>query len=415
MARLNSHFLKLAAGYLFPEIGRRVRAYQAEHPDLAARVIRCGIGDVTEPLPPAAIRAMHKAVDELSQRSTFRGYGPETGYDFVREAIVKADFSPRGCDVAADEVFLSDGSKPDCSAIIEILGDDNVVAVPDPVYPVYVDTNVMAGHTGPFRDGRYEGLLYLESSADMGFVARPPDAHADIVYLCFPNNPTGAVATRDQLAEWVAWARAHHALIMFDAAYEAFITDPSIPHSIYEIPGARECAIEFRSFSKLGGFTGVRAGYTVVPRGLMATASDGSCHTLHALWHRRWATCSNGVSWPVQCAVAALCQPEGRAEAMSLVRFYLENARLLSAALQGAGHRVFGGVNAPYVWADCPAGMSSWETFDFLLHEAQVVVTPGSGFGRCGEGYFRVSAFNSRDNCDEVCRRVAALATARAR
>ncbi|MDA0802877.1 MAG: LL-diaminopimelate aminotransferase [Planctomycetota bacterium] len=413
MARLNHHFLKLTTGYLFPEIARRVARFEQDRPEAAARIIRCGIGDVTEPLPAAALEAMHAAVDELSRRETFRGYPPATGYDFVREAIVDGDFHPRGCDIGADEIFLSDGSKPDASAILEILGCDNVIAVADPVYPVYVDTNVMAGHTGEALTGgdagRYGGIVYLDTGADNGFIASPPTAHADIAYLCFPNNPTGAVATRAQLESWVRWARDHDALILFDAAYEAFITDPSIPHSIYEIPGAREVAIEFRSFSKIGGFTGVRAGYTVVPKGITGSAPDGGRHSLHALWSRRWATCSNGVSWPVQRGVAALYTDLGRRQTSELVRFYLENARLLSESLRAAGLRVWGGVNAPYVWASCPAGFSSWQTFDLLLGEAQVVVTPGSGFGRCGEGYFRVSAFNGRENVIEAGKRMAAL------
>ncbi len=414
MARLNHHFLKLSAGYLFPEIARRVASFEKECPDLAPRVIRCGIGDVTEPLPRAAVEAMRAAVDEMGARDTFRGYPPATGHDFVRHAIAEGDFRSRGCDISPDEIFLSDGSKPDASAILEILGDGIRVAVADPVYPVYVDTNVMAGHTGAALTGadagRYAGILYLDTGAADGFVAAPPSAHADIAYLCFPNNPTGAVATRSQLQAWVDWAHRQDAILIFDAAYEAYITDPAIPHSIYEIPGAREVAIEFRSFSKVGGFTGVRAGYTVVPTSLLASSIDGSRHPLHALWSRRWATCSNGVSYPVQRGAEALYSYAGRAQCRALVEFYLENARLLSSSLREAGLRVFGGVNAPYVWATCPDGLTSWQAFDLILRELQVVVTPGSGFGRCGEGYFRVSAFNSRENVLEVGARLKTLA-----
>ncbi len=413
MAHLNHNFLKLTAGYLFPEIARRVAAFERECPELAPRVIRCGIGDVTEPLPDAAIQAMQAAVGELGRRETFRGYPPATGHEFLRSVIADGDYRSRGCDISAEEVFVSDGSKPDASAILEILGDDNTIAVADPVYPVYVDTNVMAGRTGDALTGkdagRYAGIIYLDTSAADGFVAAPPSTHADIAYLCFPNNPTGAVATRSQLQAWVDWARQHEAILMFDAAYEAYITDPSIPHSIYEIPGARDVAIEFRSFSKVGGFTGVRAGYTVVPTSLTASSADGSRHALHALWSRRWATCSNGVSYPVQRGAAALYSEAGRAQCRGLVEFYLENARLLSESLRHAGLRVFGGVNAPYVWTTCPNGLTSWQAFDLMLRELQVVVTPGSGFGRCGEGYFRVSAFNSRENVVEVGARLQTL------
>ncbi len=411
MAHINEHFLKLSAGYLFPEIARRVQSFAQAHPEQGARIIRCGIGDVTEPLPPSVIAALHAGVDDLATRERFRGYGPATGHEFVRAAIAHGDFRSRGIDMADDEIFLSDGSKPDASAILEILGDRNRIAVPDPVYPVYVDTNVMAGHTGEAREGgRYDGLVYLPGTPDNGFVVEPPSEAVDLAYLCFPNNPTGAVATRDQLQAWVRYARSHGTLLLFDAAYEAYVRDESAPRSIYEIDGARECAIEFRSFSKNGGFTGLRCGFTVVPKSLFGTAPDGERLPLHRLWSRRWATCSNGVSWPVQCAAAALYTEAGTRDTRSLTDFYLENAGLLRSAVNHLGLRHWGGTNAPYLWVECPQGRSSWEAFDLLLRDAQVVVTPGAGFGQCGEGFFRVSAFNSRENIHAVCARLSVLA-----
>ncbi|MSR29511.1 MAG: LL-diaminopimelate aminotransferase [Phycisphaerales bacterium] len=416
MFRVNDNFLKLSAGYLFPEIARRVAAFTEANPAVAGRIIRCGIGDVTEPLPRAAIDAMRNAVDELAQRETFRGYPPPTGYDFVRAAIAEGDLRARGCDIADDEVFLSDGSKPDASAILEILGQGNRVAITDPVYPVYADTNVMAGNSGvALEGGGYEGFVYLPCTAANGFSPALPTERVDVVHLCSPNNPTGTVLDRETLTRWVSAARSNGWLIMFDAAYEAFIRDDSIPHSIYEIEGARECAIEFRSFSKVGGFTGVRAGYTVIPKSLLGATSDGSRVALHGLWLRRWATCSNGVSWPVQCAVAALYSHEGRMQTRALTDFYLANAALLADACERLGLRTVGARNSPYVWTACPAGLSSWETFDLLLREAQVVTTPGAGFGRCGEGFIRISAFNSRANAEEVARRLTVLASVSAR
>jgi LL-diaminopimelate aminotransferase len=411
MARVNEHYLKLSAGYLFPEIARRVKAFADANPTLGARIIRCGIGDVTEPLPAAACAAMHEAVDELSRRETFKGYGPGTGYDFVRSAIAEHDFRSRGAHVEDDEIFLSDGSKGDCGAILEILGADNRIAITDPVYPVYVDSNVMWGHTGPARaDGRYEGLIYLPGTPANGFVAEIPSQPVDLVYLCFPNNPTGSTIDRPRLTAWVEWARKHRAVILFDAAYEAYVRDPSLPRSIFEIPGARECAIEFRSFSKSGGFTGVRCGYTVLPKDLKASTSDGREIALHGLWTRRWNTRSNGVSYPVQKAAAALYTPQGKAEVAKLVEHYMGNARILRDGVRKLGLDVWGGENAPYVWVACPKGVSSWDMFDRLLREAQVVVTPGAGFGSCGEGFFRISAFNSRANVEEAVRRLAAVA-----
>lgn len=410
MAYINEHFQKLAAGYLFPEIARRVHAFAEANPTLASRIIRCGIGDVTEPLPSAVIKAMHEAVDELAHRDTFKGYGPATGYEFVREAIASNDFRARGARIDPDEIFLSDGSKPDCSAFLEILGAGNTVAVCDPVYPVYVDTNVMAGNTGgAVEGGGYEGLVYLPGTPENGFVPAVPDRTVDVIYLCFPNNPTGAVITHAQLKTWVEYARATDALILYDAAYEAYIRDPALPRSIFEIPGAEQCAVEFRSFSKNGGFTGVRAGYTVVPKTVTARTRAGERAALHPLWTRRWSTCSNGVSWPVQRAVAALYTPEGKQQVKALVDFYMENARLLRAAVTAQGLRAWGGEHAPYVWVQCPRGQESWQVFDLLLREAQLVVTPGAGFGRHGATFFRISAFNSRENVEEAGRRLAVL------
>jgi LL-diaminopimelate aminotransferase len=411
MAYLNENYLKLQAGYLFPEIARRVREFCDANPEGARRLIRCGIGDVTEPLPRAAIEAMKRAVEELGRRETFRGYGPEQGYEFLRSAIAQNDYRGCGIDVAEDEIFLSDGSKCDCGYILDILGDQNKVAITDPVYPVYVDTNVMAGHTGPARkDGSYEGIVYLPCTAENNFVPEPPGEHADLIYLCFPNNPTGAVASREQLARWVEYARDHDALILFDAAYEAYISDPAIPHSIFEIGGARECAIELRSFSKNGGFTGVRCGFTVVPKTLLARTESGKKLPLHSLWYRRWSTKANSVSYPVQRGAEALYSSEGRREVRTLIDHYMTNATILREACVKAGMKVFGGVNAPYIWVKTPASRTSWQMFDQLLGEANVVVTPGSGFGAQGEGYFRVSAFNSRQNAEEVARRLRTLA-----
>ncbi len=408
MATLNANFLKLKAGYLFPEIARRVRTYSEAKPELAARIIRCGIGDVTEPLPTAAIRAMHAAVDELACRETFKGYGPEQGYEFLRQAIVDNQFA--GLGIAADEVFISDGSKCDTGNILDIFGKGNIIAITDPVYPVYVDTNVMAGNTGDAdARGAFGGLLYLPCNAANGFVADVPQAHADIIYLCFPNNPTGAVATRGQLEAWVAYARANDAIILFDAAYEAFIQDPAIPRSIFEIEGARDCAIEFRSFSKNGGFTGVRCAYVVMPKSVTASDGMGGRVPLHQLWSRRHSTKFNGASYPVQMAAAAIFSDDGKAQVAALIDHYMGNAKLLREACASAGLPVYGGVNAPYVWVGCPAGLSSWDMFDKMLSEAQVVITPGSGFGSAGEGYFRISSFNSRANVEEVCRRLPAL------
>jgi LL-diaminopimelate aminotransferase len=407
MAYLNENYLKLQAGYLFPEIARRVRDFCEANPEAAKRLIRCGIGDVTEALPRAAIDAMKDAVEELGHRETFRGYGPEQGYEFLRSTIAQRDYRDRSIDVADDEIFVSDGSKCDCGFILDILGRQNKVAVPDPVYPVYVDTNVMAGHTGPARkDGSYEGIVYLPCTPENNFVPEPPGEHVDLVYLCFPNNPTGAVATREQLTRWVEYASEREVLVLFDAAYEAYISQPEIPHSIFEIPGARECAIEFRSFSKNGGFTGVRCGFTVMPKSVLARTESGKKLPLHPLWRRRWSTKSNSVSYPVQRGAEALYSSAGRKEVRTLIEHYMGNAKILRDACAAAGMQVYGGVNGPYLWVKTPPGLTSWQMFDRMLHELNIVITPGAGFGAQGEGFFRLSAFNSRDNGEEVARRL---------
>ncbi|MFA7270752.1 MAG: LL-diaminopimelate aminotransferase [Sterolibacterium sp.] len=408
MTYINEHYLKLAAGYLFPEIGRRVKAFCDANP--AANVIRMGIGDVTEPLAPAVIKAMHAGVDELAVRSSFKGYGPEQGYDFLREAIAKNDYQARGAAIDADEIFVSDGSKCDSGNILDVFGDDNVIAVLDPVYPVYVDTNVMAGHTGPAdASGRYGGLVYLPVTADNDFVPELPKQKVDLIYLCYPNNPTGVVATKEMLKRWVEYAQKNGSVILYDAAYEAFITDPAIPHSIYEIDGAREVAIEFRSFSKTAGFTGARCAFTVIPTDLKGKTRDGREISIHSLWNRRHCTKFNGVSYPVQKGAAAIYSPEGKRQVRETIDFYLGNAKVVREALTKLGLKVYGGVNAPYVWLKTPGNLSSWDFFDKLLHEAHLVGTPGSGFGACGEGYFRLSAFNSRANVEAAVGRFAKI------
>ena len=408
MTYINDHYLKLTAGYLFPEIGRRVQAFCDKNP--AANVIRLGIGDVTEPLAPVVIQAMHAAVDELAVRSSFRGYGPEQGYDFLRDAIAQNDYQARGAKVDADEIFVSDGSKCDSGNVLDVFGADNVIAVVDPVYPVYVDTNVMAGHTGAAdASGRYAGLVYLPVTADNDFVPELPKKPVDLIYLCYPNNPTGVVATRETLKRWVDYAQQNGAVILYDAAYEAYITDAAIPHSIYEIDGAREVAIEFRSFSKTAGFTGVRCAFTVVPKDLKGKAKDGREVAIHSLWNRRHCTKFNGVSYPVQRGAAAIYSPEGKRQVRETIDFYLANAKLVREALTKLGLKVYGGVNAPYVWLKTPGAMSSWDFFDKLLQQAHLVGTPGSGFGASGEGYFRLSAFNSRANIEEAVKRFAKI------
>jgi LL-diaminopimelate aminotransferase len=410
MAYLNENYLKLQAGYLFPEIARRVREFCDANPEAAKKLIRCGIGDVTEPLPRAAVEAMQRAVDELGKRETFRGYGPEQGYEFLRSTIAQVDYRDRKIDIEDDEIFVSDGSKCDCGYVLDILGDQNKIAITDPVYPVYVDTNVMTGHTGPARkDGSYEGIVYLPCTAESNFVPEPPKEHVDLVYLCFPNNPTGAVASREQLARWVKYAREHEALLLFDAAYEAYVSQPDIPHSIFEISGARECAIELRSFSKNGGFTGVRCGFTVMPKLLLARTENGRRLPLHPLWHRRWSTKANSVSYPVQRGAEALYSSEGRKQVRALIEHYMGNAAILREACAKIDMKAYGGVNAPYIWVKTPDGLTSWQMFDRMLRDLNVVITPGSGFGAQGEGYFRISAFNSRANAEEVARRLQKL------
>jgi LL-diaminopimelate aminotransferase len=403
MIRINENYTKLAASYLFADIARRVNAYTSANPDKP--VIRLGIGDVTEPLPPACIEALHAATDEMAKRATFKGYGPEQGYPFLRDIVARHDYADRGCRIEPDEIFISDGAKCDCGNIQEIFSVDARLAIPDPVYPVYVDTNVMAGRTGPNVNGRYEGILYLDSTAANGYVPAVPTAPADLIYLCFPNNPTGVVATKAQLTAWVEYARRNKAVILFDSAYEAYIRDPAIPHSIYEIEGARDVAIEFRSFSKTAGFTGTRCAYTVVPKTVMAWDAAGKPHPLHSLWNRRHTTKFNGVSYPIQKAAAAAYSAEGTRQTRALADFYLGNAELIRAAMGRLGLKCVGGDNAPYIWVD--VGRESWAFLDLLLEKAQVVCTPGAGFGKCGEGHVRISAFNSRENVEKALARIA--------
>ena len=407
MAKLNNHYLKLKAGYLFPEIARRVNLFTDNNPDGAKQIIRCGIGDVTEPLPLAAREAMKAAIDELGNRETFKGYGPEQGYDFLRSAIARGDYQDNGIKVEDDEIFVSDGSKCDTGNILDIFGNNNKIAITDPVYPVYVDTNVMAGNTGEANErGAYEGIYYMPCNAENGFVPEIPKERVDLIYLCYPNNPTGATATKDQLKEWVDYAKANGSIILYDAAYQAFIKDENVPRTIYEIDGARDCAIEFRSFSKNGGFTGVRCAFTVVPKELMAEDDKGEKRSLHPLWSRRQSTKFNSVSYPVQKAAEALYTEEGKNQVSSLISHYMENAALLSSACTEIGLSVYGGENAPYVWVACPESVDSWGMFDKMLNEANVVITPGAGFGEAGEGFFRISAFNSKENVETVCERL---------
>ncbi|MHB1185910.1 MAG: LL-diaminopimelate aminotransferase [Desulfobulbia bacterium] len=405
MTLINENYLKLKAGYLFPEIGRRVKGFTDANPD--ARVIRLGIGDVTQPLAPAVIKAFHDGVDDLARGASFHGYGPEQGYDWLSTIIIEKSYQPLGVDLLPSEVFISDGSKCDSANILDIFALANTVAICDPVYPVYNDTNVMIGRTGEADDkGYYEGLVYLPCTEANNFTPAIPKEKVDIIYLCYPNNPTGMVATRAELKAWVDYANAQGSIIFFDAAYEAYITEPGIPHSIYEIEGAKTCAIEFRSFSKTAGFTGVRCGLTVVPEQLTATTTSGEKIALNRLWNRRQCTKFNGVSYPVQRAAAAVYSDEGWAQVQETISFYMENARLIREGLSSAGITCYGGVNAPYIWLKTPEGMKSWDFFDKLLNECHVVGTPGSGFGPSGEGYFRLSAFGSRENVQEAIRRI---------
>jgi LL-diaminopimelate aminotransferase len=404
MIRINENYRKLQSSYLFSEIAKRVVAYQQANPHID--IIKLGIGDVTRPLPEACIRAFHEGVDEMARDATFKGYGPEQGYPFLREAIAVNDFQCRNAHIDPSEIFISDGSKCDTANIQELFAIDIKVAIPDPVYPVYLDTNVMAGRTGIFKEGRYGGLVYMPSTRANGFIPSFPEEPVDLIYLCFPNNPTGATIGRDDLAQWVEFARDNQALILFDAAYEAFIRDDSLPHSIYEIEGAQEVAIEFRSFSKTAGFTGTRCAYTVVPKACRAYDSDGSLHDLNALWNRRHTTKFNGVSYPVQKAAAAVYSPEGRSQTKALIDYYLKNAALIREKMSALGFDLIGGKNSPYIWVN--TGGDAWEFFDKLLTRAGVVCTPGPGFGRCGEGYVRISAFNDFEKVEQAMERIRA-------
>ncbi len=405
MAFINEHYLKLQAGYLFPEIGRRVSDFKSAHPE--RKVIDMGIGDVTQPLVPSVIKAFHEGVDEMARIETFKGYGPEQGYGFLRESIAQNAYLSRGVEIHAGEIFISDGSKCDTGNIQEIFGHENKIAICDPVYPVYSDTTVMAGKTGSRKkNGYYEGIIYMPCTEENRFIPELPEEVPGLIFLCFPNNPTGAVATKEELKKWVDYAIAHKSIILYDAAYEAFIQEESIPHSIFEIEGAKRVAIEFRSFSKTAGFTGTRCAFTVIPEELVAYDSKGKTHPVKKFWNRRQATKFNGVSYPVQKAAAAVYTEKGQKEVRELIAYYLENARLMDESLQTAGFKVFGGKNAPYIWMKTPNNIPSWDFFDKLLNEAQVVGTPGSGFGPSGEGYFRFSAFANRENVLEAMERI---------
>jgi LL-diaminopimelate aminotransferase len=404
MAQVNENFLKVSESYLFVEVARRIRAYQEAHPE--AQIIKMGIGDVTRPIVPAVINALHKAVDEMGTAEGFHGYGPEQGYAFLRETILKHDYTDRGLKLEADEIFISDGAKSDTGNIGDILGTDNTVAVTDPVYPVYVDTNVMGGRAGDFLDGRYSKITYMPCTRENGFVPALPDHRVDIIYLCFPNNPTGTTLTRDQLKVWVDYALENDSLILFDAAYEAFITEPDVPHSIYEIPGAERCAIEFRSLSKTAGFTGLRCGYTVVPKTVTAAKADGTRVPLNKLWNRRQSTKFNGTAYIIQRAAEAVFSPEGQAQITANIEYYRANAQLMKETFAAIGIEAFGGVNSPYVWIKTPNGLGSWEFFDRLLDECHVVGTPGVGFGPSGEGYFRLTAFATHEATAEAMQRI---------
>jgi LL-diaminopimelate aminotransferase len=405
VAKINDNYLKLKAGYLFPEIGRRVRAFAEANP--TAKVIRLGIGDVTRPLPPAILEAFHDAVDDLARVESFAGYGPEQGYDWLVDTIIEKSYRPLGVELKTSEMFISDGSKCDCANILDIFALENTVAIGDPVYPVYNDTNVMIGRTGEADEkGYYKGIVYMPCTEANHFVPALPTEKVDIIYLCFPNNPTGAIATREELKKWVDYARANDAIILFDAAYEAFITQPGYPHSIYEVEGAKKCAIEFRSFSKTAGFTGVRCGLVVVPEELVGRTSTGEPYSVNKLWLRRQTTKFNGASYPVQRAAAAVYSDEGWAQTKEIIDYYMENARIIREGMKEAGLTVYGGVNAPYIWLKTPDGMSSWDFFDKLLTECHVVGTPGSGFGPSGEGFFRLSAFGNRDNVIDAVERI---------
>lgn len=406
MVLVNENYLKLPGSYLFSEIARRVNQFKKDHPE--ADIIRMGIGDVTRPLPPAVIGAMHKAVDEMGNQATFRGYGPEQGYEFLAQKIMENDFLPRGVELAVDEIFISDGAKTDTANFQEIFGIDNIFAVTDPVYPVYVDSNVMAGRTGGANaKGQFDKIVYLPCNEGNGMKPALPATRADLIYLCYPNNPTGMTLSKEELKKWVDYAKENQSIILFDAAYEAFIREEGVPRSIFEIEGAREVAVEFRSFSKTAGFTGTRCAYTIVPKDLVAYDAKGEAHNVNKLWLRRQTTKFNGVSYPIQAAAAAVYSEEGKKQVKETIDYYMENARIIREGLQKAGFKVFGGVNAPYIWMQTPDNMPSWDFFDKLMKEAYVVGTPGAGFGASGEGYFRLTAFNTRENTEKAIERIA--------
>ncbi len=408
VVKINENYLLLKSSYIFAEIAQRVNKYQEENPK--AEIIRMGIGDVTKPLPPAVVEEFKNAVDEMGKPETFRGYGPEQGYSFLIHKIIENDYLSRGIELSEDEVFISDGAKCDTGNIQEIFGRDNVVAVTDPVYPVYVETNVMAGRTGPIDSGgRYEKLVYLPCTAENDFVPELPKQPVDLIYLCLPNNPTGTTLNHEQMAKWVNYARENKSIILFDAAYEAYIQEDDIPHSIYEIDGAREVAIEFRSFSKNAGFTGTRCAYTVVPKELKAQDNEGNLHLVNPLWNRRQTTKFNGVSYPIQRAAEAVYTPEGQSQINEYIAYYMENARIIRESLEKIGLNVYGGINSPYIWIKTPEGMDSWDFFDLLLNKAHVVGTPGAGFGPSGEGYLRITAFNTMENTKKAMERISEL------
>ena len=404
MALVNEHFLKLPNNYLFADIAKKVNAFRVSHP--RDKVISLGIGDVTRPLCPAVIEAMHKAVDEMANTATFRGYGPEHGYDFLREAIIKNDFLPRGIHLDPNEIFINDGAKSDTGNIQELVRWDNSIGVTDPIYPVYIDSNVMIGRAGVLKDGKWSNVTYMPCNAENNFVPQLPEKRVDIIYLCYPNNPTGTVITREELKKWVNYAIKNDTLIFYDAAYEAYIQDPDIPHSIYEIKGARKVAIEFHSYSKTAGFTGVRCGYTIVPKELMATTLDGQKVPLNPMWNRRQCTKFNGTSYISQRAAEAIYTPEGKKQVKETIKYYMDNATLMRQTLIKLGFEVFGGENAPYIWLKTPDGMPSWKFFDRMLYEAHVVCTPGVGFGPSGEGYARLTAFGEHEQCMEAMERL---------
>ena len=406
MININENFLNLQDSYLFSTIAKKVAEFQKNNPD--KKVIKLGIGDVTRPIVPAVLDAMHKAVDELGKGETFRGYGPEQGYEFLREKIVQNDYAKRGVTILPDEIFVSDGAKCDCGNIGDILGIDNTVAITDPVYPVYLDTNVMAGRSRNYdtESGVYENIIYIPATAENNFIPQFPKKVPDMIYLCFPNNPTGTTLSKDELKKWVDYAKENKSLILFDSAYEAFISEENVPHTIYEIEGAREVAIEFRSFSKTAGFTGVRCAYTVVPKELKGYTKDGKEIALNPLWNRRHGTKFNGVSYPVQRAAEAVYTDEGQKQIKENISYYMNNAKIIKEGLKEAGYTVYGGINAPYIWLKVPEGLTSWEFFDKLLKEANVVGTPGVGFGPSGEGYFRLTAFGTKENTTEAIERI---------